>query len=778
MYDIRQFKPMLYVLVLMGMVGYALAALSPGFFVFPVALVLLNAWLIKTGRFAPMPRWFANIATLICFIWAGMHVIGPRSTAILVIGQFLVILQLVKLYEQRANRDYAQLLILSLLLMVASAISTASLLFGILLIVYLFVSLYCCLLFHLKVDTEHARSAMALPDHPHSELTLRQDQRNLSKSMRRLTGLVSSVSVVTAVVVFLFFPRGMGAGLLGPLQFRPAESLTGFSEQVSFQRIAAITQSQEMVGYVKLYKDDQPIKGTQPLLLRGLTLDVYNGDDTDGTPWQWTRSPSLQWTQKFNRTPSGWLESRNPPGDGAPVWRQDIHLLPTGTPVLFAVQGAYALMTRHDTGVRQYVRDEVLHSTEPLNVPIDYTVLSRGYILRDNEKSIGRRRFAQLFVPNENQEEPERPDPQNTRSRWQSHIDPTLAEYARRDEVSGGLAARRPAGSGPHEVDADIARAIEKHLQSTFKYSLDLTDSKRLNGQDPMAWFLSEQGRRGHCEYFAGAMTLMCQSLGMRARMVIGFKCDEYNDFSQQYQVRQSHAHAWVEVETPTGWVTYDPTSGNQELASTAASAWQKLKHMFNFLEFSWAKNVVAYDNDNRENLVANLNRQLTNSAAQGNSMFQSMRDWLDTGGVWIVSSKVLSGFMGLMALLMVASVIYFAVEKYRLRRRAARIGLDTLPASDQLKLARQLGFYDDLIRLLEKHQIARPKHLTPLEFSESLDYLPSEVFLTIRRLTNIFYEIRYGRRELSVPRQKRLYTVISRLQQFMPTPAGSRPGA
>ena len=43
-------------------------------------------------------------------------------------------LQLVKLFELRANRDYAQLLVLSRLLMVAGAISTPSLLFGVMLI--------------------------------------------------------------------------------------------------------------------------------------------------------------------------------------------------------------------------------------------------------------------------------------------------------------------------------------------------------------------------------------------------------------------------------------------------------------------------------------------------------------------------------------------------------------------------------------------------------------------------------------------------------------------
>jgi transglutaminase-like putative cysteine protease len=111
-------------------------------------------------------------------------------------------------------------------------------------------------------------------------------------------------------------------------------------------------------------------------------------------------------------------------------------------------------------------------------------------------------------------------------------------------------------------VDDAIATNIENHLRSTFAYTLDLTDAKRIEGQDPMVAFLYDL-KRGHCEYFAGAMTLLCQSLGMQARMVVGFKCDEYNPIVKQYVVRQAHAHAWVEVLLPDGhWKTFDPTSG------------------------------------------------------------------------------------------------------------------------------------------------------------------------------------------------------------------------
>src|SRR5436190_5663571 len=245
MYDIRQFKPALYFLLLLGMTGFALAAEWPGLWVLSVGGILLNAWLVKTNRFTPMPRFLASLCTLIAFIYIAAVVLHSATTPILIIGQFLVLLQLVKLYEQRANRDYAQLIILSLLLMVAAAINTASLLFGLMFIMYLFLSLYVCLLFHLKVESEDARRAIALPEIEPNPATLRQDQRYLSSSMRRLTGLISLVAVAMAINVFLFFPRGSGANLLGPLQFKPKNALTGFSENVNFEQVARISQNND-----------------------------------------------------------------------------------------------------------------------------------------------------------------------------------------------------------------------------------------------------------------------------------------------------------------------------------------------------------------------------------------------------------------------------------------------------------------------------------------------------------------------------------------------------
>src|SRR5256714_10517252 len=230
MYDIKQFKPTLYTLVLLGLIGFSMAAESMPLLLVSVAAVGLNAWMVMSGRFFPLPRWLANIATILALFYVAQQIVSAHGPPLMFIGQFLVLLQIIKLFEQRANRDYAQLLVLSLLLMVAACINTASLLFGILMILYLFVSLYCCLIFHLKVEADRARAAFAIPEEKISPATLRPDQRYPARPVPRLTFLVSTVSVTMAVVVFLFFPRGPGQVRPRPLHIPPPRQPAGLTD--------------------------------------------------------------------------------------------------------------------------------------------------------------------------------------------------------------------------------------------------------------------------------------------------------------------------------------------------------------------------------------------------------------------------------------------------------------------------------------------------------------------------------------------------------------------
>ena len=355
--------------------------------------------------------------------------------------------------------------------------------------------------------------------------------------------------------------------------------------------------------------------------------------------------------------------------------------------------------------------------------------------------------------------------------------------FARRPEVSGSdaqgpLAARRDPNQKTTPLDAQIAQNICDYLRENYRYTLDLTDAKNLNdGKDPLLAFLNDF-KKGHCEFFAGAMAMLCQSLGMDARMVVGFKCDEFNNTpgADYYIVGQSHAHAWVEVRTPDGWETYDPTSSHEADTVQQASMWEDVKHLMDYLEYTWANNVVAYDRDDQGNLLKDAEAKLTNVGIRGtnsadnlrSSMKESWKSWFTEANFFIVSSKIIAWAIYLLMFGMVGAVGGFFWGQWKLRQRARRIGLQNLPASDQLRLARQLGFYDDLMQLLERHSITRPRNLTPLEFSSQITFLPAEVFDAIRRLTSIFYRIRYGGHQISYEQRQRLNRVIARIGETL----------
>jgi hypothetical protein len=264
-------------------------------------------------------------------------------------------------------------------------------------------------------------------------------------------------------------------------------------------------------------------------------------------------------------------------------------------------------------------------------------------------------------------------------------------------------------------------------------------------------------------------MTRMCHALGMQARMVTGFRCDNVNPSGGYFLVQQLHAHAWVEVLTPDGWMTFDPTSARTDSATQRSTGfWGRVKHFIDYLEYTWANSVVAYDQDSRANLLQNVDAQMTRTAINSGEVLRDIRSWFNEANFYLVSSGLLGSVIWLAVMALVFAVGWYLRERWRLMQRARRIGLGALPSAEQKRLARQLGFYDELLRLLERRGISRKPHQTPLEFSNSISFLPSEAFDSVRRLTRIFYRVRYGDAELSPARRRWLETVITRMSRSL----------
>ena len=77
---------------------------------------------------------------------------------------------------------------------------------------------------------------------------------------------------------------------------------------------------------------------------------------------------------------------------------------------------------------------------------------------------------------------------------------------------------------------------------------------------DPVDEFVFET-RRGYCEHYASAFTVMMRQADIPARVVTGYYGGEMNPLADYMIVRQSDAHAWSEVWlADRGWVRIDPT--------------------------------------------------------------------------------------------------------------------------------------------------------------------------------------------------------------------------
>lgn len=132
------------------------------------------------------------------------------------------------------------------------------------------------------------------------------------------------------------------------------------------------------------------------------------------------------------------------------------------------------------------------------------------------------------------------------------------------------LAAQITAGT---QTPYDKAGAITRYLRDNIKYEATIPAPPR--NTDTLEWVLFDY-KQGYCVYYATSEVLMLRSLGIPARMAVGFAQGEgvavRDNLSPEegltpgiYTVLKKNAHAWPEVYFPgIGWVEFEPT-GNQD---------------------------------------------------------------------------------------------------------------------------------------------------------------------------------------------------------------------
>ncbi|KRA24194.1 hypothetical protein ASD65_06990 [Microbacterium sp. Root61] len=142
--------------------------------------------------------------------------------------------------------------------------------------------------------------------------------------------------------------------------------------------------------------------------------------------------------------------------------------------------------------------------------------------------------------------------------------DETTALPADLPPIIGELAAQITADK---TNDYDRLVALQTWFRgSEFQYSLEAPVEEGFDGTgaDAVARFL--EVRAGYCVHFASAFALMARTLGMPARIVVGYlpgsNTNTTIDGKTVYAVSSSQLHAWPEVYFGgIGWVPFEPTN-------------------------------------------------------------------------------------------------------------------------------------------------------------------------------------------------------------------------
>ena len=160
--------------------------------------------------------------------------------------------------------------------------------------------------------------------------------------------------------------------------------------------------------------------------------------------------------------------------------------------------------------------------------------------------------------------------PVRSRMRYEMTSSIRAAYGADDDQSVLSRSLRLPAGSNPrtaafaeelrsrHGDDRSLVAAVlDMFRNENFVYTL----SPPLLGEQPVDEFLFGT-RRGFCEHYASAFTVLMRAAGIPARVVTGYLGGEINPVGGYILVRQADAHAWVEIWLEkTGWVRVDPTA-------------------------------------------------------------------------------------------------------------------------------------------------------------------------------------------------------------------------
>jgi hypothetical protein len=325
---------------------------------------------------------------------------------------------------------------------------------------------------------------------------------------------------------------------------------------------------------------------------------------------------------------------------------------------------------------------------------------------------------------------------------------------------------------------------MEQKFLHSPEFSYQLGGTLRDYDLDPLEDFI-DRNPRGHCEYFAGALALMLRSVGIGSRVIIGFKTEVF-DNTASCTIRQSDAHAWVEVYIPPealsrrasgrtasrsafwwqngGWLRLDPTPVPQSSAFMAALTlhWTDWNH---WVQSFW-NDFVLNMNPNRQSLSVYqplyqawqyMLHQVFNYEFW-KEFYVDMVHYYRSFFTEVPQQKrqMWDGFYLMPPFVILGLLSLAAWRLYAMLRSARR-----KHTAEEIRRRITIEFYLRMERILSKTGLLRKPAITPLEFARQSPHMP-----LMLPVVDAFYRVRFGDAVLTDEESQSILKALEQLER------------
>lgn len=755
------FQFSIYLLIALSSIMFMIAegGVFPQLLTIPLGLLTLfftDRW----NKFSLSPLW-ANILGLLAFLIVCAEFFSNIEGRLLSGAHFLVYLTWIIFLQKKGDTQYWWLCALGFLQIAVGAVLTESGYYGLLLVGYLFLSIWTLSVFSLYrtrntflqqnsiavIPRLKVESQIVSPFHQSSQVR-GGVQADLSRQW--LTAEFFWVSIgcsITALFIsmcfFLLIPRLWVTRSFFNNETIQADNqpLVGFTENVQLGEMGEILESSERVLELAIYDNtsNKPVSVTEFVqkfgldepLFRGAVLSKYQDGgwsrDSSGSSWRLADSQELE---------------------SVDLYRQEMVLEPIGTDVIFVMQPIAGIDMSGTADVRMNADTHAVRQRNRSN---------------NNEST----KYSVLTAKNR-AENYQMQDLNHARE----YLNLPRKDFRKMIQYTNKLIASHPELTS----DREKAKFIESHLRDSGEFTYTLNMSIQDPGIDPVEDFLFNR-KSGHCEYYASALALMLRAIGIPTRVISGFKGGEQKYLTHQFEVQQRYAHSWVEAFLDGRWETLDATPALQraEMVAQNAPSFSSWKGVTRMMTSFWNDYVigVSFQRQKRTfydpllragkilgNRLVDFRSTIAHTVQSIKSFLFSPQRWFSWEGgaaVFIIAGV----FFGIKWLLTVTINLFQQVFHHKVNSKR------TLSSAN-------VAFYESFQLLLAKKGLVRSRSETQKEFSDHVKAdLNAE--LTQARIgdypdlfTKLFYQVRYGDHPLEAKQSDEIQQKLTTLESVL----------